>query len=544
MGVIDRMFEAPAADLAKIDARLQRLPRQLAGMIRLAADTLADGNLAAAQTVLTQALNWMPGQADVLRLYALLLARLGNHGAAFANFEASLRAAPDDALAYSQYARALEDAGASDAALQLRRRAVQNVPESPLAWCDLGVHLFNRSAGEAALAPLERSTRLAVDYAPAWLALGNALVACNCVAKGAAAIRKAIAIEPGFAAAWLALGDLKTLAMSEADIGQLRELLEQPDLDSAERTAMEFVLARGYEERGNHRDAFTLLMDANARRCSEVGVWDDQTFQRRIARGREVFAGGYAQAEDPFLGEGAIFIVGMPRSGSTLIEQILGSHYDVQPLGELGELAQVLMEESTRRQRQYPAWVPEAGAADWQRLGMRYLELVAPRTAGRSHFTDKMLNNWQALGAVRAMLPAARVVISRRDPLENCWSCFKQYFPQGWAFTCDFRDLGSFWRAFNGVANEWVARAPLHVRGQGYEALTEHPHSEIPELLSFCGLEFDAACLEPHRSLRPVDTLSSEQVRQPIHRPRGVAAAYGDLLDPLRAELGMPVHPH
>jgi tetratricopeptide (TPR) repeat protein len=543
VAVIDRMSEPPAADLAKINARLQSLPPKLADLIRLAGDALAEGNLPAAQSGLAQALAWIPSQADVLRLYGLLLVRVGNLRAAIENFEAALRVAPDDALAYSQFARVLEDAGDLVAALQLRQRAVQNVPESPMAWSDLGIHLFNHVGPEAALAALERATSLSGDYAPAWLALGNALVACDRGAEGAKAVRRAIAVEPSFGAAWLALGDLKTRAITEDEIVQLRASLRDPDLDPAERTAMEFVLAGAYEECGNYRGAFTLLVEANARRRREVGPWDVHAFRQRIQQGRDVFALNEARAEDLTLGKDAILIVGMPRSGSTLVEQILASHPDVQALGELGHLAKVLTDESARRQRQYPAWVPDASAADWQRLGKRYLELVAPHRDGHPRFTDKMLNNWQALGALRAMLPAAHIVICRRNPLENCWSCFKQYFARGWQFTCDFSDLGSFWRAFNDVANDWTARAPSYVRAQGYEALTERPSAEITDLLSFCDIRFDVACLEPHRSRRRIDTLSAEQVRQPIHRARAVAVAYGNLLDPLRTALRMPDAP-
>jgi tetratricopeptide (TPR) repeat protein len=540
------MFEPPAVDLAKINARLQSLPPRLAELIRLAGGALAEGNFLSAQSLLAQALTWMPSQPDVLRLYGLLLVRVGNPRAAIENFETSLRVAPDDALAYSQFARVLEDAGDLVAARQLRQRAVQNVPESPMAWSDLGIHLFNHVGPEAALAALERATSLSGDYAPAWLMLGNALVACDRGEEGVRAIRRSIAIEPSFGAAWLALGDLKTRAIAKDEIVQLRALLEDHSLDPAERTAMEFVLAGAQEACGNYRDAFELLVEANARRRREVGPWDVRAFRERIQRGRDVFALNEARAEDSSLGEDAIFIVGMPRSGSTLVEQILASHPDVQALGELGHLAQVLTEESARRQRQYPAWVPDANAADWQRLGTRYLELVAPHRDGHSRFTDKMLNNWQALGALRAMLPAAHVVICRRSPLENCWSCFKQYFARGWQFTCDFSDLGAFWRAFNDVADDWTARAPSHVRAQGYEALTGKPSAEITDLLSFCSLRFDVACLEPHRSRRHIDTLSAEQVRQPIHRARTVAAAYGNLLDPLCTALGMggsPVGP-
>ena len=493
-----------------------------------------------AQIALVDALAIAPGQPDVLRLYGLLLAQVGNLPGAAANFEMALQAAPDDAVAYSQYARICEDAGNVDAALRLRQRAVQALPDSPLAWADLGEHLFQYQGVEAALPALERATRLAPGYAPAQLKYGSALVASGQAAEGAASIRKALAIEPAFGAAWLALSDIKTVAFLSEEANQMRALLHGNELDDSERTAVEFALARVCEDRGEHREAFDLLVGANARRKRELGPWDADKFLVQTRRSAAIFAVAHVMADDPRLGDEAIFVTGMPRSGTTLVEQILTAHPEVSGAGELGELAQVLTEESTRRGQRYPEWVPVATALDWERLGRRYLELTARFRAGGARYTDKMPNNWQAIGAIRAMLPAARIVICRRDPLENCWSCFKQYFPRGWEFTNDLNHLGLFWKAFDHAARQWADRVPQYVRQQGYEALTEHPEIEIRELLDFCGLPFDAACLRPHESRRSVHTLSAAQVREPVHRYHSVAAGYEGLLDPLRHALGLP----
>lgn len=536
-----RMFEPPGPDLDRINARLQSLPPPLRGLVQRAGDALAVGDARAAQSALAGALAQAPEQPDALRMHGLLLAQVGNLRAAVANFEAAIRAAPDDAMGYWQYAQVLEDSGEVMAALRLREQAAQRLPESPMALADLGEHLVRHGHPEEAMPLLERATQLAPGHAPAQLRLGDALVACGRIAEGAAAIRRALAVEPAFATAWLGLADLKTVSISDSETAQLRGLLRSDHLGPDERTALGFVLAKACEDRHLHGEAFALLLEANARRRSEVGPWDEREFQARIERGREVFSVPRPHADNPTLGDAAIFIVGLPRSGSTLVEQVLASHPDVQGLGELGELAQVLTEESARRQQRYPGWVPEATAQDWQRLGSRYLELVARRRDGHPRFTDKMPNNWQALGALCAMLPGARVVVCRRDPLENCWSCFRQYFTSGWQFTCDLGDLGAFWKAFDRTAAEWTAREPARVRAQGYEALAADPREEITELLAFCGLRFDPACLAPHRLLRPVDTLSADQVRKPIHRPVAVAAAYGKLMDPLRSALGLPV---
>lgn len=539
MGVNDRMFEPPAPDMAKINARLAGLPDQLRGWVQRAGDALVTGDLRTAQAALANALALAPGQPDVLRLYGLLLARLGNLPAAVANFEAALRAAPDDAMGYWQYAQVCEDAGDVAAALRLREQASQRLPDSPLAWSDLGEHLARYQHPDEALAPLQRATQLAPDHAPAQLKLGNALVSCGRAAEGAAAIRRALTAQPAFGAAWLALADVKTAPIRPDEAERMRALLRGGDIDEGERTAVKFALARVCEDRGAYKEAFDLLVDANARRKHELGAWDAEQFVNRQRRAEEIFAAPHAAEEDPGMGDHAIFIVGMPRSGTTLVEQILGSHPQVNGAGELGELAQVLTEESTRLRQRYPEWVQAATAQDWHRLGQRYLELTARFRASHSYFTDKMPNNWQALGAIRAMLPGARIVICRRNPLENCWSCFKQFFPGGWEFTCDIDQLGVFWKAFDHVASQWCARDPDYIREQGYEVLTEQPEREIRTLLDFCGLPFDSACLSFHQSRRSVHTLSAAQVRQPMRRHAGTAAAYGALLDPMRTALGI-----
>lgn len=540
MGLGDRLFEPPAVDADKVETRLARLAPQLRQLIQCAGDALAVNDARAAQQALGQALAMAPGQPDILRLYGLLLAQVGNHHAAFANFEAALQSAPDDAVIFWQYARTCEDAGKLDEALDLRRRAIEWLPQSPLAWADLGEHLLAYTDAKAAIAPLERAVQLAPQFAPGLLKLGNAYIACGRAEDGARLIRQAIEADLTFAPAWVALVDTKTINLTSTETDRLRELLaDASPLLPGERIALRFALAAACEREEDYSEAWGWSVKANALRKRELPPWDADRFRQQERQADEVFDDSAAQATDPQLGRGVVFIVGMPRSGTTLVEQILASHPEVEGAGELPALPNVLTEESTRRRRRYPEWVPDASAHDWQRLGLRYLELTAHFRSRRAYSTDKLPSNWRALGAIRAMLPGAHIVICRRDPLENCWSCFKQYFPNGWEFTNDIEHLGLFWRAFDHAAAQWSLRAPAQVRQQGYEALTERPEAEIRALLDFCGLPFDSACLRPHESRRSVRTLSAAQVREPMYKHRSVTASYGALLDPLRLAIGI-----
>ncbi|HKV66159.1 MAG TPA: sulfotransferase [Rhodanobacteraceae bacterium] len=541
MDINDRLFALPPADAAKIEARLAALPAGVRELIERAGSLLAGSNPFAAQSVLAQALAAAPDQPDALRLQGLLQARGGNAAAAFDRFEQALRAAPDDAMGYWQYARMREETGDIGAALALRQRAVENLPESPAAWSDLGDHLYRHQNIEAAFAPLERAVELAANFAPALFKLGSAYVACGKAAEGAAMMRRALRCEPAFGAAWLGLVDAKTVSVTQHELAQMRELLGAGSgINAGERTAIEFALAMACERTGNYGEAWQRLVNANVRRKNELRPWSPEYFRERERKAMDVYASPHASAAATALGQHVIFIVGMPRSGTTLVEQILVSHPEVCGAGELPALPQVLTEESSRRKQRYPDWVTDATAADWERLGRRYLELTAAFRRERGFSTDKLPVNWRAIGAIRAMLPGAHVVVCRRDPVENCWSCFKQYFGQGWEFTYDIEDLATFWRGFDQAASHWARRAPQQVREQSYEALTEEPEREMRALLEFCGLPWDAGCLRFHESRRSVRTLSSAQVHLPMYKYRSTAARYGALLDPLRLALGLP----
>jgi len=241
---------------------------------------------------------------------------------------------------------------------------------------------------------------------------------------------------------------------------------------------------------------------------------------------------------DPELGREVIFIVGLPRSGSTLFEQILASHPDVEGASELPDLGEVIQSESVRRGQPYPQWIAQATAEDWQRLGRDYLQRTARWRARRPRFTDKMPDNWKHAGILRAMLPGATVIDVRRDRLETAWSCFRQQFYRLPDFSADLADIAVYLRGCERAMDTWRGRDPAHVRLHRYEALLADPEAGIRALLGDCGLAFDPACLAFHQSRRSVRTASAAQVRQPLRADTARAGRYGALLDPLRAALG------
>ena len=268
--------------------------------------------------------------------------------------------------------------------------------------------------------------------------------------------------------------------------------------------------------------------------------WDAAAHSQRIDAIGAAFETRPEHAVDATLGREVIFVVSLPRAGSTLAEQILGAHPDVEGAGEINDLAFIVQEESRLRGEAYPEWVGKATPEDWQRLGALYLERTSRwRSVHRIH-VDKAVFNWPLVGAIAAMLPGARIVNCRRDALETGWSCFKQRFVRGQQiFSYSLEDIGAYWVDYDRLMFFWHARYPGRIYDLVLEDLTAAPEPDIRRLLDFCGLPFAASCLRSHQSERVVRTASAAQVRQPLRTDTARAQNYGALLDPLRRALSL-----
>ena len=303
---------------------------------------------------------------------------------------------------------------------------------------------------------------------------------------------------------------------------------------------LHFALGKALEDAGRVDDAFITLQRAN-RLASESRPWDEAAFQHHVAEVRAAF-GSVPEAAAPATspaagGQGSevIFLVGLPRSGTTLVEQVLASHSQVEGASELPYLGQVIERESRRRGRPFPLWVESTGADDWARMGREYLAMSARWRARRPVATDKLPGNWLYAGAALRMLPGARVIDCRRDPVETCWSCYKQLFGPGMVhFTYSFEGLAGYWHDYDALSRFWAVRHPDRFLVQSYEALVAQPEAQIRALLAFCGLAFEAGCLSFHTAQRAIRTPSALQVRQPLQQTSTPAAGYGALMDPLR----------
>lgn len=326
--------------------------------------------------------------------------------------------------------------------------------------------------------------------------------------------------------------------LDEAEYQRCAALADNPALNAGQRAMVFYALAQSDEKAGDYSRQFEHIRRGAALKRSVV-AYDHQAELSQINR----VAGFYpAAAAAPVTEHQAVpvFICGLPRSGTTLCEQILSSHPAVTAGDELNDLplaaARVLQQKGLRKP--FPDWAADMTAADWQAIGDQYRQSTGALQSG-GWFTDKNLQNYKAVGLIRRALPEARIIICRREPMDNLWGCYRQYFAEGMNFTYDLDELADIWQASDRLIRHWQATENdifiLH-----YEQLTQDPETIIRQLVSFCGLPWDDACLNFHTNQRAVRTLSATQVRKPMSRERVAQwQRYQQQLAPLQQKLGL-----
>ena len=354
----------------------------------------------------------------------------------------------------------------------------------------------------------------------------------------------AAAARAGFGDAWWSLANLKTYRFSEAELTQMRAAEAAPSTSPIDRFHLCFALGKALEDREQYDASFEYYARGNAlkRAASRYRpeVLELNTRLQIEACTAELFArhrGGGAQAGDP------IFIIGLPRSGSTLIEQILASHTRVEGTHELADVPRIVTELQGRDRQldnpRYPGVLAQLTDVDFRRLGEKYLRDTRHYRTGRAHFIDKMPNNFRHVGLIHLMLPNARIIDARREPMACCFANLKQLFAHGQEFAYSIEDIARYYRTYLELMRHWDAVLPGRVLRVQYEDVVADLEGNVRRLLAHCGLEFEPACVEFYKTERSVRTASSEQVRQPIYREAlDQWRQYEPWLGPLRAALG------
>ena len=474
------------------DARAIRMLAELAGRL---------GRMTDAETLLRRAVELAPNFTAARANLALVVSRLGRPAEALDLLEAVFAAEPDEIGHSNLKAATLGRLGDFDEAIRLYESVLAKAPRQPRVW----------------------------------LSYGHMLKTVGRQAEGIAAYRQAIALKSGLGEAWWSLANLKTVRFDAADTAAMLTALEEPDISDEDRFHLDFALGKAMHDAGDAASAFAHYDSGNRLRratqpyrAAETARLVDRSIEAFTAEAFESRPDG-AEARDP------IFIIGMPRAGSTLIEQILASHPMVEGTGELQDLPML-----ARDRKDYPQSILAADAGVRRALGEEYLKRSSvQRRTDRPIFIDKLPNNWLFVPFIHLILPRATIIDARRHPLGCCLSNFRQHYARGQAFSYDLSDMGRYYRDYVRLMAHVDAVLPGRVHRVIYERMVDDTEAEVRALLDACGLPFDPACLEFHTTERAVRTASSEQVRRPIYRDATEEwRRYENYLDPLRDALG------
>jgi tetratricopeptide (TPR) repeat protein len=428
--------------------------------------------------------------------------------------------APDYTRAWVDLANVQRHLDKHEEALASARRVVEQSPGKAEAHMLLGTVLGSAGEHEAAIQAFEQVLAMEPDRGGALLTLAHHLKTIGRQQEAIDRYRECLAMHPENGEAWWSLANLKTFHFRDDEIDRMQQQVQHPDLPDDARLQIHNALGFAFESRRDYARAFEHFAACNRiRRTMEKydPVDTETTHDRVIELLDEKFL---AQPAGVDVSPIPIFVVGLPRSGSTLIEQILASHSQVEGTHELSDLSKVVrgLRRSAPGDPRYPASVAELGASDWSRLGRDYLERTAQyRGAGAPFFIDKNPNNFVFAGLIRLALPNARIVNAMRHPLDSCLGSFKQLFASGQPFTYDLVELGEYYLEYRRVMDHWHRVLSGFVLDVHYEQVVGDLEGQVRRLLDFCGLPFEEACLRFHETERAVKTASSEQVRQPIY---------------------------
>ena len=510
-----------------------------------AANAMVANDIPRAQALLRAHLKAVPTDVPAIRMFAEVAMRVGRVVEAQNLLERCLELAPGFEAARHNYAVLLHRQNQSAAALTEIERLLERSPRNP-GYRNLLAVILGRVGEYARSSALYREL---LDEYPAnakvWMSYGHVLKTEGRTEDCIEAYRETIAREPSLGEAWWSLANMKTFRFSEADIDTMRAQLARDDLPDTDRLHFEFAMGKALEDASEWEGSFRHYAHANALHHATVD-YDPALNAGRIERFRKDFSAEFFKSR---AGQGCespapIFVVGMPRSGSTLVEQILSSHSQVEGTTELPEIismARALRERSEGDDTE--GYIPVLAAMDpaqLRALGGEYLERCRiHRKTAAPFFIDKMPNNFLHAGLIHLMLPNARIIDTRRHPMACCFSNFKQHYARGQNFSYSLEDMGRYYRDYVQLMAHFDAVLPGRIHRVIYEQVVADTETEVRRLLEYCGLPFEESCLRFFENDRPVRTASSEQVRRPIYS-EGVDQwrHYEPWLGPLEQVLG------
>ena len=447
-----------------------------------------------------------------------LLASLGRYEEALAQFQRALSVQPDRALAHYNLGAALGALNRHDEAAAHYKKALAERPDYPAALNNLGNSLHALLRPAESLEAFERLLLLDPGHAPAHFGAGNALQILGRVDEARQAFERAAALAPGVALFHHALVETKRLREDDPQLAIMENLAQRiASLAEREQIELHFALAKAYDDVGRTERAFEHLQDGNRLKRRSI-VYDEKSELGALRALARAFT-SEAMAARRGLGDPSelpVFIVGMPRSGTSLVEQILASHPRLFGAGELFHLPELVS--AGQAAGRFPSDFSSLSDEQLRQFAGRYVERLRSHAPEADRIADKLPANFRFIGLIRLALPNARIIHVRRDPVDTCFSCYSKLFPSGQDYSFDLGELGRFYRAYESLMEHWrsvlPAGAMLEVQ---YETLVADLEGQARRMVEYCGLEWDERCLRFHQTERSVRTASFAQVREPLY---------------------------
>ena len=538
----EKGLDSQARQVEEELTRVQALPDSLIGVM----DLIAQGRLLKAEDIVRQFLQKIPHHVGAMRLLAEIGMRLGVLDDAEFLLEAAVRLEPDNVPARIDYIQALRKRQKFHEALAQATALLESDPENLQLRSIFAVECMQTGDYDSALEAFDKIL-VSVPRDPVTLtSRGHALKTQGRYEDAVDSYRAALASQPQYGEAYYSLANLKVYSFGEDELHQMRAQDSNTNLSHMDRVHLNFALGKAYEDRGDYDSAFDYYERGNALKKNQSRYNADEMAADFEAQQQVCTSTFFAARER--VGHDApdpIFIVGLPRAGSTLLEQILSSHSQVDGTLELPNvlsLSQGLRRQGRKDGKPYPENLADLSADELAAFGRTYIEETRVHRQGAPFFIDKMPNNFRHIGLIKLMLPNAKVIDARRHPMACCFSAWKQLFAEGQEFTYDLTDVGRYYDDYVSLMAHWDNVLPGFVLRVQHENVVDDLEGQVRRMLEFCELPFEAACLEFYRTERNVRTPSSEQVRQPIYRG-GLEAwrNFESRLQPLKNALGEDV---
>ncbi len=509
------------------------------------AAALYENRIPEAEAMLRAHLKEYPSDVPALRMLAEVAARLGQNRDAAILLERCLELAPSFNAARQNYAIILNRQNKPAEALQQVEHLLRIEPRNP-SYRNLKAVVLARIGDYAE--SIDIYSKLLETHsvnARIWMSYGHALGTAGREVDSIAAYRRSISLSPHLGEAYWSLANLKTFRFNQTEIDAMREQLARTDLEETDRFHFDFALGKAMEDAREFQSSFEHYALGNEIRRRQLAYQPEQT-SMLVQRLKRLYTPAFFAAREGFGTQALdpIFVVGMPRAGSTLVEQILSSHSMVEGTMELPNLLEIAKSLSNRKAQsddsRYPDVLVRMEADEFYRLGEQYLaETRIHRRSGKPLFIDKMPNNCLHVGLIHLLFPRARIVDARRHPLACGFSVFKQHFARGQSFSYGLADIGRYYRDYVELMAHVDVVLPGRVHRVIYERMIDNTEAEVRGLLAYCGLPFEASCLRFYENERAVKTASAQQVRKPIFR-EGLDhwRNFEPWLDPLKSALG------